>query len=817
MRVRLERCDEDERTLTLRARVTFDGRPLRLAYATRTGALLRLDGTIAGAFDAQHASIDVPAQRGEYELTLAVEKQAVPAAGMPSGGRARWGGRFARSTERPREVLGVRPAPAAYGALPGAAAAADPPMVGHAHLDLAWLWTYADARRKALRTFATAVRQIELDDRYVFAQSQPQVYAWVAADDPGLFARVRERTATGWDASVASMWVEPDLHASSGESILRQFAYGVRYASAELGIVPDVVWLPDTFGFPNTLPTLAAHAGLHFFATAKLQWNEVTRWPYPQFCWYGDDGSHLVAAVLDRYDGRAAESRKAIARERAEILVHGYGDGGGGVTDAELAAEDRTVRPWRGVGAWFADVDRRTLPQYRGELYLETHRGTYTTHRDVKARNAALERALGEAEELSAWCVAVRAPGGAIAPLLDDLRSAWTIVLRNQFHDVLAGTSTGEVYAEVAREHERAERIVARVAASARSILPRADLVLAPAAPVAPVREGDEFVFGNEYVRARVRNDGTIVELAGVEGRNLAAIANGLMLYVDRPRMWDAWNLDQSYERRPRKLRAGAARIEDDALIVELTGDGTAIAMRVALGAGEPYLRVELNVNWQATHRVLRAEHRFAVRANEVRFGTPHGSLVRTAAPVTPAERTRFEVPAQRWVHATDGDGGVAILAADTYGWSAFALRRGGIRIGTSLLRAPVWPDPGADRGEHHIAYALAPTAGATIGALEAAWRDYAEPERVRLFTCDDPAVLVVATKPADDGHGVIVRVRECDGEGRRVDLRCGGRMRSASAVDACERACAGEQHVDGERLSFVLPAFALRSFRVLP
>ena len=261
-----------------------------------------------------------------------------------------------------------------------------------------------------------------------------------------------------------------------------------------------------------------------------------------------------------------------------------------------------------------------------------------------------------------------------------------------------------------------------------------------------------------------------------------------------------------------------ARRIEDDALIVKLTGDGTAIAMRIALGAGEPYLRIELNVGWQARHRILRAEHRFALRTDEVRFGMPHGSLIRTAKPQTPAERARYEVPAQRWVHATDGAAGIAILAADTYGWNARALRGGGVRIGTSLLRAPAWPDPHADRGEHYIAYALTPTAGATVGALEAAWRDYAEPQRVRLFTCDDPAVLVVATKPADDGDGMIVRVRECDGEARRVDLRCGGRMRSAAgAVDACERPVAGEARVEGELLSFMLPAYALRAFRVHP
>ena len=815
MRVRLERCGGDDRTVTLRAAVAFGGRSMRLTYPTRTGALLRIDGAIAGAFDGKHATLDLPPFDGTREVTLTVERRSLPIAGLPAGDGLRWRWMLARAEARPHERLDVSAAPDAYGALPDAGPG-EIPLVGHAHLDLAWLWTFADTRRKALRTFATALRQMTLDDRFVYAQSQPQLYAWVEADDADLFARMRERVGAGWDASVASMWVEPDLHAPSGESILRQFAYGVRYATEKLGVVPDVVWLPDTFGFPNTLPTLAAHAGVHFFATAKLQWNERTRWPYPQFCWYGDDGSHLVSAVIDRYDGEATEKRKAIARERNEILVHGYGDGGGGVLDREIAEEPRATRPWQSVAAWFAGVDHRTLPQYRGELYLETHRGTYTTHRDVKSRNAALERALGEAEELCAWCIGVRAPAGAIAPLLDDLRTAWTLVLRNQFHDVLAGSAIGAAYADVLHEYERAERIVERVLASARSILPRADIVRAPALPVAPAADGDAFVFANEYLRARVRRDGTIVELAGVDGRNLAGIANGLMLYVDKPRTFDAWNLDASYERRPRKLRPGAARIEDDALIVELSGDGTAIVMRIALGTGEPYLRVELNVNWRADHRILRAEHRFALRTTDVRFGMPHGTLVRTAAPQTPAERARFEVPAQRWVHASDDDAGVAILAPDTYGWSAHAIRKGGIRVGMSLLRSPRWPDPQADRGEHHIAYALAPTAGATTGALEAAWRDYAEPERVRLFTCDDPAVLVVAAKPADDGNGIIVRVRECDGETRRVDLRCGGRMRSASSVDACERPVAGESRVEGEVLSFVLPANALRTFRVL-
>ena len=321
--------------------------------------------------------------------------------------------------------------------------------------------------------------------------------------------------------------------------------------------------------------------------------------------------------------------------------MHGYGDGGGGAPDAELAGEDRHTRPWTSVAGWFEDVDRRALPAYRGELYLETHRGTYTTHRDVKARNAALERALGEAEELAAWCVAVRLPPSAVRPLLDDLRTAWTLVLRNQFHDVLAGSSISAVYDDVHAEYERAERIVSRVIDAARALLPRADLQRGPAPLCEPQPDGSEYVLRNEYLRARLRRDGTLVELAGVEGPNLVALANGLALYRDRPRAWDAWNLDAAYERAPRRIRPGRARVEDGALLVELAAPDTAIVMRVALQTGEPYLRVELAVNWAATHRILRAEHRFAVAARR-------GALRSTARIAAAQRRAEQRRPSAR-------------------------------------------------------------------------------------------------------------------------------------------------------------------------
>ncbi|HEY6233792.1 MAG TPA: glycoside hydrolase family 38 C-terminal domain-containing protein, partial [Candidatus Elarobacter sp.] len=229
----------------------------------------------------------------------------------------------------------------------------------------------------------------------------------------------------------------------------------------------------------------------------------------------------------------------------------------------------------------------------------------------------------------------------------------------------------------------------------------------------------------------------------------------------------------------------------------------------------EPWLRVEIAASWHENHVLLRAEHRIALNARDVRFGQQHGTLVRTAFPQTDAERAKFEVPAQRWAHVDDGTHGLAVFSPDLYGWSGVGLKDGGVRLGTSLLRSPRWPDPLADRGEQQLEYAFVPTSGASVSALEHAWRTYAEEDRVRLFTCENESVLIVATYPADDASGVVVRVRECDGGRHRVALRCGGRMRTAIAVDAVERPVPGEAEIVEEDLVFELGPFALRSFLV--
>lgn len=821
MRLNLEVVEEHGDILVLRAQHPLppSDAPCELRYRTRTGALVRVGGVARGAFDRIHESVVVPPGEGG-EVTLEVERRSSPVDSLALGVALRWHHRPRRAAERPGRRLEVREAAPPERARPAERNGLE--MAGHAHLDVAWLWTYDEARRKALRTFATAVRQLEADPAYVFTQSQPQLYAFVEEEDPELFARVQNLAREGrFDASGAAMWVEPDCNLPSGESLLRQLVYGIRYALQRLGTAPTVAWLPDTFGFANTLPTLLAHAGVTGFSTTKHSWNDTTRFPHAQFVWEGPDGSRVLGAQVASIQSGLEPGRVERARRRRELLLVGYGDGGGGATDAMVAQGHRNGA-WTSLGRWFEQLAARAaeLPVVRGELYLEFHRGVFTSHHDVKARNAALERALGRAEQLGAWALALHASPLFLDEFAARLREAWEIVLRAQFHDVLPGTAIAAAYADVHAEYDRADSLVANAVESARAALPQSTLAREERY-VAPRREGETYRFENAAVAALVCNDGTLAELRVAGGPNVVRRANVLCAYADHPKQWDAWNLDRGYRRHPLRVRPDSCELFGDGLEVRYRiGKASLAVARLALREGEEFLRVDLAVDWRERHAILRCENELAIVGARARFGSPHGTLERPVRPRTRAERAKFEACGQRFA-CVDGalreggaNGGVAMLVLDTYGWS-LAGTGGGVRLGHSLLRAPTWPHRDADRGEHLLSYAFVPFGRLSLGALERVWERYALVPELAMFVCDDPSIFIVATKPADDGDGVVVRARECDGMPREAAIRCAARTREAVCVDALERPLEGEAELRDGAIQVRFEPYQLRSFRV--
>jgi alpha-mannosidase len=821
VRLRLEVRADDGDVVTLAGKNDGVRGAGVLRYRTRTGALLRIGGIVRGAFDREHETL-VLGPQSAGRLQLDVERRSLPASGLPSGDGLRWRTLVAASRQEPaleidlleRPAPPAEPAQAARASQAGAAARGDLALVGHSHLDVAWLWTYAEAARKTARTFATAVRQLESDESFVFAFSQPQLYEFLREQEPELFERVRAFARSGRiDASVAAFWVEPDCNLPCGESLLRQLAFGIRYCENELGVRPGVAWLPDSFGFPNTLPTLLAHAGVGAFATTKLSWNDTTPFPYTRFVWEGPDGSAVSAANFASIQGGFEPSRVKAARARGDLLLIGLGDGGGGVRDDALAAA-ASFGSWTTVAAWFARP-ADALPVVRDELYLQEHRGVATTHHALKARHAALERAMLDAELSLAWAKSLRATPFFLDEASRQLAEAWEIVLRAQFHDVLPGTAIAEVYADVREEFDRAEALVANVGANARRVLPHARAGSHEARPVGAMVERRTLRLANDRIIARVSPDGALVELRTRGGPNLVRHALHLAAYVDKPKRWDAWNLDAAYRKRKRRVRVTGCEATEDGIEIRYAFGASLAVAHVRLETDEPFLRVELAVDWHERHAVLRFENSLAFAAGRARFGSPHGAVDRVPDPRTPAERAKFEAVGQRFARLDGLDVGLAFLALDTYGWS---LRRGAARkseLGHSLLRGPTWPDPGADAGDHTFSFALMPFAELGMGDLERLWERFARRTEVPMFTCDDSAVFVTATKVADDGDGLIVRVRECDGVERTVHLRCGARTYDVACVDALERPAAGEATLTDGAIVATFRPYELRTFRV--
>ncbi|MDR1798907.1 MAG: alpha-mannosidase, partial [Bifidobacteriaceae bacterium] len=370
---------------------------------------------------------------------------------------------------------------------PAAASAHRVIATGHAHIDSAWFWPLRETRRKCARTFANVLALMEQEPGFVFAASSAQQYAWVKAEYPALFARIKQRVAEGRWVPVGAMWVESDNTMPGGEALVRQFVEGAAFFEAEFGHRTAVGWLPDCFGYTAALPQILRGAGLDSFVTQKLSWNDTNKMPHSTFHWVGLDGSavlmHFPPMATYNSDLGAADLARA-SRQNHEaglldvsLALFGHGDGGGGPTrdmvevGRRKADLDGSPRVQFGSPEAFFDQARLVadqLPTWWGELYLEFHRGTFTSQAGTKAGNRRCEHLLREAE-LWAATAAVRA--GFAYPAAD-LRQCWQTVLLHQFHDILPGTS-------IAWVHREAEANLAAVAARLEEIIQAALAALA--------------------------------------------------------------------------------------------------------------------------------------------------------------------------------------------------------------------------------------------------------------------------------------------------------------------------------------------------
>lgn len=358
-------------------------------------------------------------------------------------------------------------------------------LVGHSHLDVVWLWTLRETRRKAGRTFSTILRLMEEFPEFRFSQSQPLLYALVKQDYPELYKQIKEVITAGRWEPIGAMWVEPDCQIAGGESLIRHIQWGRKFFREEFGIDVTNAWLPDSFGFSWSLPQILARSGVKTFFTTKLSWNDTNKFPHSTFLWKGIDGSKVLAHMPPvGLEGQVAPGhlRKSWdefphKEQLTDVLqTYGYGDGGGGPVPRDL----HTIAHLRsmpglpktaiaGVREFFAELEPRAkeLPEWNHELYLEKHRGTFSTQARIKKANRQSESLLYSAELLSVLAML----NGAKKYPQAELDKAWKRLLQNQFHDTLSGTIIQDAEQEAMAEFGKIRSATEGIIRSATSAL----------------------------------------------------------------------------------------------------------------------------------------------------------------------------------------------------------------------------------------------------------------------------------------------------------------------------------------------------------
>lgn len=600
--------------------------------------------------------------------------------------------------------------------------------VGHAHMDLAWLWPIRETIRKGARTFATALDLIERYPNYIFGASQPQYFLWMKHYYPALYAKIKAQVQAGRIEVQGAMWVEADTNIASGEALVRQLLYGKRFFWQEFGVDVRYLWLPDVFGYSGALPQILKLADVDVFSTQKLSWSLINTFPHQSFRWQGIDGTEVLTHMLpeETYNSPAApRSVRKLERNYRDsgvsehaLMVFGIGDGGGG-PGAEHLERLKRIQNLAGLSPviqesaaaffekWRGQADR--FATWVGELYLERHEGTLTTNARNKYYNRKMELALRELEWTSILAQADYP--------LEFLQETWQEVLLYQFHDILPGSSIKRVYDEsVARYQSLLAATHTRIAKNDAHIgahIHTADMV----APVlvqnslswersAWVQGRDKWVsvtvpamgyqvidaavkiandaqpltatettLENDYLRVTFAADGSISSVydkaAHREALRAGHSANRLAVYVD---LGDAWDFAMDYAaQQPRYMALVSATPRVDgprAILTQVYRIGhSELEQDIVLTAGSQRLDFVSRLRWRETQTMLRTSFPVAIHASQAACEIQFGHLRRPTHSNTTWDLARDEVAAHKWVDLSQNDYGVALLNDCKYGY----------------------------------------------------------------------------------------------------------------------------------------------------
>lgn len=716
--------------------------------------------------------------------------------------------------------------------------------IGHTHIDIAWRWSVRQTIEKAQRSFATASALIDRYPNYNFMSSQSFLYKAVKEQNPELYDRIKKQIADGRWAVEGSAWVEMDCNLVGGESLVRQFLFGKRFFKKEFGVDTKSLWLPDVFGYSAALPQILKKCGINVFVTSKISWNDTNAMPYDTFWWKGIDGSNVLSHFITcqnivdsehykfnrhvTYVAKAEPKNIAGTYDRYQqklvnneaMMTVGYGDGGGGTVPYDCECVERLkhgiptmpVANYKHVGDYLQEVYKKAkaskyTPKWVGELYLEYHRGTYTSQAKNKRNNRKTEFLLSNVETTSAM-------SGLLTGYpykKEEINSHWETALVNQFHDIIPGSSIREVYDVTDVEYANTfkfgkEVVTGALNAIAKGVKGKGVLVYNPnpfkytglveyngknylvkdipskgykvvdlVNTVSSVVATD-YLLENDFTKVVFDKDFNIISVYDKkadrevlkEGRKIKYTA-----YEDFNFLYDAWEISKFYTEKFYDV--------DDVISHEIVSENcrkgikvvrkflnSTITETVYLSDVDGLVTFENDIDWCTHHVLLKKEFPIEMNTDKATCEIQYGSVERPTHHNTSWDWAKFEVCAHKYVDVSESNYGVALINDCKYGHSLKDCD-----IGLTVLKCPDYPDPDADVGKHVLKFALYPHTGAvntsdTVNkayafnnpcyAVEAVGGGNLDNE-YSFISCDKDNVIIDCVKQAEDDNNLIVRL----------------------------------------------------------
>ena len=745
--------------------------------------------------------------------------------------------------------------------------------IGHTHIDVAWLWTLAQTREKVQRSFSTVLALMKKYPEYKFMSSQAQLYKYLKEECPELYAEVKEMVKAGrWEVEGA-MWVEADCNLSSGESLVRQVLYGKNFFKKEFGVDSKVLWLPDVFGYSAALPQILMKSGVDKFVTSKIGWNETNRMPYDTFWWKGIDGTDIFSYFMTAQDKHRGVPTATNCTYNAKLnpnqlqggydryqqkdinndimITFGFGDGGGGPVRKDLEYYDVLKKGISGVpkakmefaGSMLDRVKKRAeenpkTPTWQGELYLEYHRGTYTSQAKNKRNNRKCEFLYEKAETLA---VMDEKLNGAKYPE-KALHDGWETILLNQFHDIIPGSSIKEVYEVSSKQYEQLKLAGREVVSKAYSdiaqsidtdggvlvfnpnsfkgdgavkidgvtycvhdIPPKGYKVISMPEKKGKVRVCDNGV-ENDFFRLTVDENGTLSEI--YDKRNMRDVlkknarGNVITAYEDLPRDYDNWEISNYYTDKSWEVNdvKSVKPISDGARAgfeIEKAFLNSTVKQKIWLYDDIDRIDFETYIDWKESHILLKAAFPVDVNTDKATYDIQFGSVERPTHYNTSWDSARFEVCAHKYADISEYSYGVSLINDCKYG---HAIHDGVMSL--TLLKSGTYPDPTADKCEHFFTYSLYPHAGdyREAGTIKQAY-DLNNPmtaitvgkhsgklgDSYSFVSVRDENIVIETVKKAEDGDGIIVRMYESFNKRTNTVLKTGFDFKSVTLCDMLE------------------------------